>query len=128
MPGSTGLTADRERLTIRAVGSGTVLTPRPEDLTGRWIDRGQPVVQLGAPDSVEIRVALTGPGSTLVRAGQPMRLFLLADGHRIATRIESVAAASAGDSGAVEVRVALPAGGGAAPGRDRRGQRNPQAV
>ncbi len=105
----TGLTADRERLTIRAVGSGTVLSPRPEDLAGRWIDRGQPVLQLGAPDSVEIRVALTGPGSTLVRVGQPMQLFLLSDGHRIATRIESVAAASAGDSGAVEVRVALPA-------------------
>jgi putative peptide zinc metalloprotease protein len=105
----TGLTADRERLTIRAVGSGTILTPHPEDLTGRWIGRGQPLLQLGVPDSVEIRVALAGPGSTLVRPGQPMRLFFNADGHRVTTQIRSVATASSGDSGTVEVRVALPA-------------------
>src|SRR5262249_27270055 len=111
-----GLTADRERLTIRAVGTGAVLTPRPEDLTGRWIDRGPPVLPLGVPDSLEGRVALAGPGSTLVRPGQAMRLFLQADGHRIAARIGSVAAASTGDSGAVEVRVALPTGPELRPG------------
>jgi putative peptide zinc metalloprotease protein len=111
-----GLTADKERLTMRAVGSGTILTPRPEELTGRWIDRGQPLLQLGVPDSVEIRIALTGPGSTQVRPGQAMRLFLNADGHRIAAPIGSVAAASSGDSGAVEVRVALPAGREVRPG------------
>jgi putative peptide zinc metalloprotease protein len=111
-----GLTADRERLTIRAVGSGTVLTSRPDEMAGRWIDRGQPLLQLGVPDSVEVRVALAGPGSTLVRPGQVMRLFFHADGHRIATQIGSVATASAGDSGAVEVRVALPAGGEVRPG------------
>ena len=111
-----GLAADRERLTLRAVGSGAVLTPRPDELAGRWIDRGQPLLQLGVPDSVEIRVALSGPGSTLVRSGQPIRLFFRADGHRIAARIGNVAAASSSDLGAVEVRVALPAGPEVRPG------------
>jgi hypothetical protein len=39
-----------------------------------------------------------------------MRLFFNADGHRVTTQIRSVATASSGDSGTVEVRVALPAG------------------
>lgn len=105
-----GLTADRDNLTVRAVGSGTVLTPRPEELAGTWVDRGQPLIQLGLPDSVEVRVALSGSGSTLVRPGQRMRLFFHAGGYRIATLVGNVAPASPGAEGAVEVRVPLPVG------------------
>ncbi len=105
-----GLEADRDNLTIRAVGSGMVLTPRPEDLAGRWVDRGHPVLQLGLPDSVEVRVALAGSGSTLVRPGQHLSLVFHADGARIGTQVGSVARASTGDSGAVEVRAALTVG------------------
>ena len=105
-----GLRADQENLTVRAVGDGTVLTVRPEEMAGRWVDRGQSLLRLGLPDSVEVRVALAGSGSTLVRAGQPLRLIFHSDGGRIATRVASVAPASAGDSGTVEVRVALPVG------------------
>jgi putative peptide zinc metalloprotease protein len=105
-----GLRADQENLTVRAVGDGTVLTVRPEQMTGRWIDRGQPLLMLGLPDSVEVRVAMAGSGSTLVQAGQPLRLIFHSNGGRIATRVASVAPASTGDSGTVEVRVALAAG------------------
>jgi putative peptide zinc metalloprotease protein len=106
-----GLSADRENLTVRSVGSGTVLTTRPEGMTGMWVDRGQPLIQVGIPDSVEVRVALSGAGSTLVQPGQPMRLIFRADGRRMATQVQAVAPASAG-RGAVEVRVALPVGRG----------------
>ncbi|MGH7499151.1 MAG: HlyD family efflux transporter periplasmic adaptor subunit, partial [Gemmatimonadales bacterium] len=112
-----GFTADRENLTLRAVAGGTVLTPRPEEMVGRWVDRGQPLIQLGLPDSVEVRVALAGPGSTLVRPSQPLHLFFHAGGKRMTTVIGSVAPASAGDSGAVEVRVALPVGADVRAGR-----------
>ncbi|HEY8256213.1 MAG TPA: HlyD family efflux transporter periplasmic adaptor subunit [Gemmatimonadales bacterium] len=105
-----GFRADHENLTVRAVASGTVLTPRPEDLAGRWVDRGQPLILLGLPDSLEVRVALTGPGSTLVRPGQPIRIFFHAGGRRVIGRVGGVAAASTGNSGAVEARVALPVG------------------
>jgi putative peptide zinc metalloprotease protein len=104
-----GLAADRENLTVRAVGSGTVLTRRPEELEGAWVDRGQPLIEVGTPDSVEVRVALTGAGSTLVKPGQPMELIFHADGRRVTTEVGAVAPASAGH-GAVEVRVALPVG------------------
>ncbi len=103
-----GLATDRENLTVRAIGGGTVLTTRPEEMAGTWVDRGQPLIELGIPDSVEVRVALTGSGSTLVRSGQPMRLFFHSSGHRVATRVGNVASTSAGDGKAVEVRVALP--------------------
>jgi putative peptide zinc metalloprotease protein len=105
-----GLSADQENLTVRAVGNGTVLTVRPEEMTGRWVDRGQSLLTLGLRDSVEVRVALAGYGSTVVRAGQPLRLIFHSDGSRIATHVTSVAPAMAGDSGTVEVRVALAAG------------------
>ncbi len=105
-----GLRADQESLTLRAVGSGMVMTLRPEQLTGRWVDRGEPILRLGLPDSVEVRVALTGSGSTLVRPGQPLRLFFRASGNRIAALVGSVSQMSAGDSGAVEARAALSAG------------------
>ncbi|MEO7987000.1 MAG: HlyD family secretion protein, partial [Gemmatimonadales bacterium] len=104
-------------LTVRAVGGGVVLTSRPEQMTGRWIDRGQPLLELGLPDSVEIRVALNGPGSTLVRPGQPLRLFFHADGARLETSIQSVAPASPGDSGSIEVRTALSVSSGVLAGR-----------
>ncbi len=111
-----GLRADHENLTVRAVASGTVLTPRPEDMAGRWVDRGQLLMLLGVPESLEVRAALTGPGSTLVRAGQPASLFFHMNGQRVSAPVGGVSTASPGESGAVELRVALPAGPGALAG------------
>jgi hypothetical protein len=53
---------------------------------------------------------MAGSGSTLVRAGQPLRLIFHSNGGRIATQVASVAPASTEDSGTVEARVALAAG------------------
>ena len=52
-----------------------VVTPRPEELAGRWVSNGEVVLQLGQPDSVEVRIALAGAGATLVQPGQPVRLL-----------------------------------------------------
>jgi putative peptide zinc metalloprotease protein len=70
-----GLRKRIEELGVRALGSGVVVTSRPEELAGQWVPEGQVVLQLGQPDSVEVRIALAGAGATLVHPGQPVRLL-----------------------------------------------------
>jgi multidrug resistance efflux pump len=106
-----GMTAEARSLTVRALVPGVVVTSRPEQLTGRWVSLGERLVELGQPDSLEIRVALRGAGATQVRAGQPARLVFHADGSTLAGRIGGVAQSSAPGSGAVEARLGLHAGG-----------------
>ena len=104
-----GLQERVEALHLRALGTGTVLTPRPEDLIGRWVSNGEVVLQLGRSDSVEIRIALQGAGGSLVRAGQPVRLLPEATLSAVNARIAQVSAAL--DSGrALTARLSLPAG------------------
>lgn len=105
-----GMSAEQRVLTVRALVPGIVVTSRPERLTGRWVDRGQRLLELGQPDSLEIRVALTGAGATQVRPGQGARLVFHADGHTLAGRVGSVALSSAPGSGAVEARLGVPRG------------------
>jgi multidrug resistance efflux pump len=111
-----GMTLEQRSLTVRALTSGIVVTSRPERLTGRWVGLGERLLELGQPDSLEIRIALDGAGATQVRAGQPARLVLHADGSRLAGRIGSVAQSSAPESGAVEARLGLRGGGRWRPG------------
>ncbi len=109
----------RERiggLRVRALGTGVVVTARPEELVGRWVSRGELVLTLGWPDSVEVRVALTGPGAMSVRAGQPVRLLPEAAlSPPLAAQLAQVSAA-VGRSQALEGRVRLPAGDSWRPG------------
>lgn len=70
-----GLRQRVEALRIRALQSGTVITPRPEELVGRWVADGAIVLQVGQFDSVEIRIALRGAGGTLIRQGSRARLL-----------------------------------------------------
>jgi putative peptide zinc metalloprotease protein len=111
-----GMTAEQRLLTLRALAPGIVVTYRPEQLTGRWVDLGQRLIELGQPDSLEIRVALVGAGATQVRAGQRARLVFHADGHSLAGRVGGVALSSADSSGAVEARVGLRGDGRWRPG------------
>jgi len=109
----------RERvaaLHIRALGTGVVMTPRPEELTGRWVSSGEVILQLGRSDSVEIRIALSGAGGTLVRSGHPVRLLQDATLNApVSARIAAVAVAI--DSGqALTARLRLPAGTSWRPG------------
>jgi putative peptide zinc metalloprotease protein len=102
----------RERiaeLEIRAPASGVVVTPRAEELKGQWFSRGAIVLRLGQPDSVEVRIALSGAGAGYVRAGQPVRLL---PESNLSPPIQATLAqvsASAGSSQTTEARVRLSA-------------------
>jgi putative peptide zinc metalloprotease protein len=103
-------------LGIRALSSGVVVTPRPEELAGRWVSNGEVVLQLGQPDSVEVRIVLAGAGATLVQGGQPVRLFSRATMQRpLRTRLSAVSVAASSPEG-LEARVRLPAGDSWRPG------------
>ena len=101
----------RERISalgIRALGAGVVVTPRPEELAGRWVSSGETVLQLGRPDSVEIRISLTGAGATMVQPEQPVRLLSRATlASPLRARVGTVSAA-AGAPQTLEARVRLP--------------------
>jgi putative peptide zinc metalloprotease protein len=97
-----------EALGIRALSSGVVITPRPEELAGQWVSRGQMVLQLGQPDSVEIRIALTGPGTTRVHVGQPVQLLSDATLDPALSAHLTQVSAAADSSQSLEARLRLP--------------------
>jgi len=111
-----GMTAQQRLLTVRALVPGIVVTSRPERLTGRWVGLGERLLELGQPDSLEVRIALAGAGVTQVRIGQGARLVFHADGRTLAGRVGSVALSSAPGSGTVEARVGLRGGARWRPG------------
>jgi multidrug efflux pump subunit AcrA (membrane-fusion protein) len=111
-----GLELEAGTLVLRASAGATVLTARPESLSGHWVTLGERLLQLGLRDSLEARVSLTGAGASLVRQGQPVRLLFYSDGvGQARSQVVTVAAASAGGTGAVEARVGL-SGEGRRPG------------
>jgi putative peptide zinc metalloprotease protein len=106
-----------ESLVLRAPGRAVVMTPRPEELAGHWMELGDTVLQLGDPNRVEARIAVQGAGATMVRPGQPVRLVAHADpGHRLQGTIGGVSVAAADSAGAVEGRVRLTAADALRPG------------
>ncbi len=111
-----GMVVEQRALTVRALVPGIVTTLRPEEMTGHWVSLGERLLELGQPDSLEIRIALTDAGATQVRPGQPARLVFHSDGGTLAARVSGVAPASALASGAVEARVGIHASGRWRPG------------
>jgi putative peptide zinc metalloprotease protein len=113
-----GMRTELATLRVRALGSGIVMTQRPQELSGRWVKAGDLMLELGQPDSVELRIGLTGAGASQVRPGQPVRLIAHADPRvRVTARITGVSAAAAGDSaGSLEARVRTAAGAAWRPG------------
>jgi putative peptide zinc metalloprotease protein len=101
-----GMTTLRQALTLRALAAGVVMTHRPEELTGRWVGLGEHLMDLGQPDSLEVRIALEGAGATRVRPGQPARLVFYSDGGTLHAHVTGVAQSSA-DTGTVEARIGL---------------------
>ena len=63
-----------ERLTLRAPIAGTVMTIHPEDLLGRGVWPGDPLIVVAALDTVEARIAVSGAGATRVRSGDVVHL------------------------------------------------------
>jgi putative peptide zinc metalloprotease protein len=101
----------RERigaLEIRALAAGVVLTPRVEALQGQWVSRGTRVLELGQPDSVEVRIALAGPGVGYVQQGQPVRLLPQSNlDAQVTTTLGQVSTAATGAAHSVEARARL---------------------
>ena len=111
-----GLRNRLAELRVRALSSGVVVTPRPEELSGRWVSKGEVVLQLGQPDSVELRIALAGAGATLVQPGQAVNLLSGATlDPPLRTRVSAVAV-TANSPGLTEARVRLAAGDAWRPG------------
>jgi putative peptide zinc metalloprotease protein len=110
-----GLQRRVDALRIRALAAGTVVTPRPEELVGRWTASGATVLQVGELDSVEIRISLPGAGGTLIRKGSPARLLADATLDRpVSALVSSVSTTATPQT--VEARVLLPAHQGWRPG------------
>ncbi len=101
-----------DALTVRALAAGEVVTPRPEALVGRRVAPGEAVLMLGDPDSLELRITLTGPGAGAVQPGQTVHVVSYANVARpVQTRVLTVAAAGrATSNGDVEIRARLPQG------------------
>ncbi len=111
-----GLRKRLEALEVRALAGGVVLTPRPEELIGRWVSYGLTVLHVGRSDSVEIRIALNGAGGSLVRPGHLVRLLQDATlDPPVSGRIANVAAAI-GSGQIFTARVRLPSGTSWRPG------------
>lgn len=101
-----GLAVRANSLTMRALAGSAIMTERPEELLGRRVTAGTPLLVSGTTDSPEARVILDGAGASLVRSGQPVRLALH-DGRSAEGVVESVAPSSDSSSGAIEARVRM---------------------
>ena len=112
-----GFRSRKESLVLRAPGRAIVVTRRPEELAGRWMELGDTVLQLGDPDRMEARIAVRGAGVGMVRPGLPVRLVAHADpGYRLQGTVEGVAMTAADSAGAVESRARLTPGDALRPG------------
>ena len=111
-----GLRDRVDALRMRAPGDGTVLTPRPQELVGRWVSNGEVVMRLGRMDSIEVRIDVSGAGSTLVGAGSPVQLLPEAGLNGPVGGLLADVSVTAGPAKATEARLRLPATGGWRPG------------
>jgi hypothetical protein len=93
---------------VRAVATGVVATPRPEELSGRLALAGDSLLTLIVSDSVELRITLPKAGSVRVHPGQVVHAVSYADvAHPWTGEISTVSAgADAGvtRNGVLEVR------------------------
>ena len=100
-----------QALEVRAPVEGTVLTARPEERTGLWLDAGDLVVTLGRTDTLELEFGVAERDLPRVRPGQEVRLRVDALPQRtFSGRVTSIAQLPSGDSTRVyfPVRAAIP--------------------
>jgi GAF domain-containing protein len=98
-------------LQVRAPVAGTVLTPRPEEKLGLWLDAGDLVVTLGRTDTLELEFGVAERDLPRVRPGQEVRLRVDALPQRTFTgRVTSIAQLPDSDNAQVyfPVRAAIP--------------------
>ncbi|MGA8528806.1 MAG: efflux RND transporter periplasmic adaptor subunit, partial [Acidobacteriaceae bacterium] len=69
-------TEELSRTTLRAQMDGVVATPYVEDLVGRKLSLGDPIMELVSTDSVSVDVAVPERDVSLLRVGDPARVKL----------------------------------------------------
>jgi RND family efflux transporter MFP subunit len=92
----------RDRMELRAPVAGTVLTMRPHEKVGEWLEPGETFVVLGRTDGLELEVRVPQQHIDRVRVGQPVRLKVEArPEHTFVAHVTQVApqAEPDGDSG-----------------------------
>jgi putative peptide zinc metalloprotease protein len=98
-----------QSLTLRAPVRSTVATARLEESVGAPTQRGTVVARLLGRDSMELRIALRGPGAGEVRPGQRARLIAYGNpGESLVAVISTVAARSDSARNELEARVRIP--------------------
>jgi putative peptide zinc metalloprotease protein len=103
-----------DALTLRARWSGTVVTPRVQELEGRSVVAGDAIMRVATLDSLEARVALARGGATSVRPGQVVHLIAYGDAASpVDALVGGVAQAGDGDRtrGTIEIRVPVGSAG-----------------
>jgi len=101
---------------VRAPVSGVVLTARPEERVGSWVDAGSSLVVIGRTDTLELEFGVDQRDIGRVQVGDEVRLRVDAFPQRTFTgRVSAIADVAAGSAGQVmfPVRAAVPNADGA---------------
>lgn len=102
-----------DALTLRARWTGTVTTPRVQEIEGRRVVAGDRIMRLATLDTLEARVALGRAGGASVKAGQRVHLIAYGDAANpvdaVVTGVSSVGDRS---EGTIEIRVPVRRGSG----------------
>jgi RND family efflux transporter MFP subunit len=99
------------RMTLRAQMAGVVATPYVEDLAGRKLSLGDPIMEVVSTDSVSVDVAVPERDVSLLRVGDPARVKLESFPARtFSGRVGVVSPASqvVGDDRAFYARIMVP--------------------
>lgn len=96
---------------VRSPVAGVVLTPRPQERLGSWVDAGSPVVVIGRADTLELEFGVDQRDVGRVRVGDEVRLRVDAFPQRtFVGRVSAMAAIGADSAGVVRfpVRALVP--------------------
>jgi multidrug resistance efflux pump len=104
-------TEDVSRMTLRAQAAGIVATPHVENLVGRKLALGDPIMEVVSTENVIADVAVPERDITLLRVGDPARVKLEAFPTRTFSGIVNVVSPAGqvvGDNRAFYARIAVP--------------------
>lgn len=108
-------TEELDRMTLRSRIAGVVATPHVEDVAGKKLSLGDPIMELVSTREVEVDVAVPERDVALVRAGDAARIKLESFPTRtLGGRVSLVSPAGevVGDGRAFYARIAVPNPGG----------------
>jgi putative peptide zinc metalloprotease protein len=95
-----------DALTLRARSTGTIVTPRVQELEGKRVDAGDAIVRVATLDMLEARVSLGRAGAASVRPGGTVHLIAYGDANNpVDATVGNVASAGDRSAGTIEIRV-----------------------